>query len=144
MYWIESGMGWAMFGAAFIFIFILLGILAENQRQKRKLARQELLQKERFMAMEKGLPLPEWDPAALVDEGYAISGAEASKRSRQTFRLVTLALGFFLAFTGIGLLVAFNLAPTDDWEDIATVGAIPLMAGLGLLLFYYLTRGENA
>jgi O-antigen/teichoic acid export membrane protein len=141
---IESGMGWAIFGAAFIFIFILLGILAENQRQKRKLARQELLQKERFKLMEQGMPLPDWDPAALVDEGIAVSSAEAHERSRQMFRLVSLALGYFLAFAGIGLLVAFNVAPTDDWEDIATVGAIPLMAGIGLLLFHYLSRGESS
>lgn len=139
---IDSGMGWAIFGAAFIFIFILLGILAEHQRQRRKLARQELLQKERFMAMEKGLPLPEWGAELLDDNGTAVSTAETQKRRREWFRLVTLAVGFFFAFAGLGMLVAFGLAPGDEWEGITTVGAIPLMAGVGLLLFYFLTRNE--
>ena len=139
---IDSGMGWAIFGSAFIFIFILLGIFAESQRQKRKLARQELLQKERFMAMEKGLPIPEWESSIVDEEGAPFSSAEAYERKKQAFRLVTFALGFFFTFTGLGMLLAFNLAPGDDWKDVATVGAIPVMAGVGLLLFYYLTRNR--
>ena len=39
---IDTGMGWAIFGVLFIFIFILLGILGESQRQKAKLAKQEI------------------------------------------------------------------------------------------------------
>ena len=137
---IDSGMGWAIFGAAFIFIFILLGILGENLRQKRKLMRQELMQKERMMMAEKGLPLPEWDAAALDDDGNPISSSESYERRRQWFRMVSLAIGFLLAFSGLGMLLAFHLAPDDGWHDIVTVGAIPLMAGIGLLLFYFLTR----
>ena len=140
MFMIDSGMGWAIFGALFVFIFILLGILAESQRQKRKLARQELLQKERFMAMEKGLPLPEWDAALLDDQGELLNNAEAQGRRREWFRLVTLCIGLLLAFGGIGMTVAFNLSSDRGFNDLGTIGAIPFMSGLGLLLFYYLTR----
>lgn len=140
---IDSGLGWAIFGAAFVLIFILLGILGEHMRQKRKLMRQELQQKERLMMLEKGLPLPEWDAVALDDNGNAISSAESYERRLQWFRLVSLAIGFLLAFSGLGMLLAFHLAYGNDWRDIATIGAIPLMAGIGLFLFYFLTRDMN-
>jgi hypothetical protein len=137
---IDSGMGWAIFGAAFIFIFMMLGILAENQRQKRKLARQELLQKERFMAMEKGLPLPEWGSGLLENDGPVLSDDEAQKRRMAWFRLVTLCVGLFLAFAGAGMTIGFSLSIDVGFRELAMVGLIPFMAGLGLLLFYYLTR----
>jgi hypothetical protein len=137
---IDTGMGWAIFGVLFIFIFILLGILGESQRQKAKLAKQELLQKDRMMAMEKGLPLPEWDASMLDEDGTRISSAEAHVRKKEWFRLVTMAVGLVLVFAGAGMLVAFNFAPTPDWKDIASVGFIPFMAGLGLLLFHRLSR----
>ena len=46
----QSGMEWALFGAGFVFVFVLLAILGEWLRQKRKLKMQEILQKERIMA----------------------------------------------------------------------------------------------
>jgi O-antigen/teichoic acid export membrane protein len=140
---IDSGMGWAIFGAAFVFIFILLGILAESQRQKRKLQRQELLQKERFMAIEKGLPMPEWDTAILDEDGAPVSSLEAYERRREWFRLVSLCIGLILLFGGIGMTIAFQLAPYGSWDDIETVGAIPAMAGVGLLLFHVLSRPRS-
>ncbi len=140
---LNSGMGWAIFGSAFIFIFILLGILAEGQRQKRKLARQELIQKERFMAMEKGLPLPEWDATMLDDEGAVLSSAEAHARGKEKFRLVSLCVGFILAFSGIGMIIAFHFSSDRGFHELTTIGAIPLMAGIGLFLFYLLTRNPS-
>jgi hypothetical protein len=140
---IDSGMGWAIFGAAFIFIFILLGLLGENQRQKRKLARQELLQKERFMAMEKGLPLPEWDAGLLDDEGSVISSQEVYERNRERFRLVSLCVGLLLAFSGIGMSLAFHFSSDRGFNELDTIGLIPLMAGIGLLLFFALTRPKQ-
>jgi hypothetical protein len=137
---IDSGMGWAIFGSAFIFIFILLGILAESQRQKRKLEKQKMLQKERFLAMEKGLPVPEWGAGMLDDEGTVISSAEAHERSKEKFRLASLCVGLILAFCGIGMMLAFHFSSDTGFHDIDTIGLIPLMAGIGLLLFYVLTR----
>ncbi|MDX1459540.1 MAG: DUF6249 domain-containing protein [Xanthomonadales bacterium] len=141
---IDSGMGWAIFGAAFIFIFILIGVLGEHLRQKRKLERQELLQRERIAMLDKGVPLPDWNEMNVDEDGERVSGLEAHERRKQWFRLVTLAIGLFLSFAGVGMLLAFNLAPDDSWQDIATVGAIPLTAGVGLLLFYALTREPGA
>ncbi|NNE04777.1 MAG: hypothetical protein HKN15_03520 [Xanthomonadales bacterium] len=139
---IDPGMGWAIFGVSFIFIFILIGILAESQRQKSKLARQELLQKERLAAIEKGIPLPDWDTVMLDEDGSLVSSAEAHERRRQWFRMLTLALGLLMCFAGIGMLFAFNIGADNDFRDIGTIGAIPIMAGIGLLLFYALTRKE--
>jgi hypothetical protein len=140
---IDSGMGWAIFGVSFIFIFILLGILGESQRQKSKLARQELLQKERLAAMEKGIPLPDWDAAMLDSEGAVISTAEAHIRRKEWFRLVSLCVGFVLTFAGVGMTIAFHFAPDNAFKEIETIGGIPFMAGLGLLLFYFLSKEES-
>ena len=137
---IDSGMGWAIFGVSFVFIFILIGIMGESQRQKAKLAKQELLQKERMMAMEKGLPLPEWDSAMLDDNGAVVSSAEAHERRKEWFQLVSLCLGLILVFAGIGMTLAFHFSSDRGFHDIVTIGLIPFMTGLGLLLFYFLTR----
>lgn len=139
----DEGMGWAIFGVSFIFIFMLLGILAESLRQKAKLARQQMVQKERLAAMEKGLPLPDWDATLLNDDGARLGSAEAHERSRQWFRLVAFCIGLLLSFGGVGVLVAFNIGANNAFEEISTVGAVPLMAGIGLLLFYALTRNGS-
>lgn len=140
---IDTGMGWALFGMTFIFIFILLGILAESVRRKSKLARQELLQKERLFAMEKGLPLPEWGDAMLDDAGGAVSSEVAYKRRREWFKLVSLCIGLVLTFGGIGMMLAFHYSFDESFRDIETIGGIPFMSGLGLLLFYFLTRNQD-
>ena len=138
----DSGMAWAIFGVAFIFLFALLGVLIESQRQKTKLARQELVQKERLAAIEKGVPLPDWDSTMLDDDGSLVSTAEAHERRRQWFRMISLCIGLLLSFAGAGMLVAFNIGADNEFRDIGTVGAIPVMAGVGLLLFYALTRKD--
>lgn len=140
---IASGMGWALYGMAFIFIFILLGILADSQRRKSKIARQELLQKERLFAMEKGLPLPDWDDAMLDEAGASVHSAETYKRRKEWFKLVTLCTGLILTFGGVGMVLAFRFSFDTSFRDIETIGAIPFMAGLGLLLFYFLTRNQE-
>jgi len=141
---IDSGMGWAIFGVSFIFIFILIGILGESQRQKAKLAKQDLLRKERMMAMEKGLPLPEWDSALLDDDGAVVSNSEAHERRKEWFQLVSLCIGLILVFAGMGMTLAFHFSSDSGFNEITTIGYIPFMAGLGLLLFYYLTRKKAA
>lgn len=138
----DSGMAWAIFGVTFIFLFALMGVLIESQRQKSKLARQELLQRERLAAIEKGVPLPDWDSMMLDDDGALVSTAEAHERRRQWFRMISLCIGLLLAFAGAGMLVAFNIGSDNEFRDIGTVGAIPVMAGIGLLLFYALTRND--
>lgn len=138
----DSGMAWAIFGVTFIFLFALMGVLIESQRQKSKLARQELLQRERLAAIEKGVPLPDWDSMMLDDDGSLVSTAEAHERRRQWFRMISLCIGLLLAFAGTGMLVAFNIGSDNEFRDIGTVGAIPVMAGVGLLLFYALTRND--
>ena len=133
-------MEWAIFGATFVFGLIVLGILADHVRQKRKIRQQEMLQRERLAAMEKGLPIPDWDPALLDEEGAVSASPEVMQRRREWFRFITLWTGLVLVFGGIGMFAGFRLSWEEDFRDIASLGALPFFTGLGLLLFYFLTH----
>jgi hypothetical protein len=137
-------MEWAVFGALFVFGVVVLGIIADFMRQRRKMQQQELLQKERLMAMEQGVPLPEWNPALLADDAYGTVSPEVHERRLQFFRFIVLCLGVVLAFGGVGMGIGFGMSMETDLRKLASVGAIPFMTGLGLLLFYFLTRNRNA
>jgi hypothetical protein len=127
---------WPIFGALFIFALLLLGILRHHLNEKRKIAIREIMQKERIVAMEKSLPLPEWDQDLLSDS----SQPKPPSNIRQHilwFRLLSLCLGLFMFFAGIGMLLGFSMS--EDLRSIAPIGMVPTMIGVGLLLFYRLS-----
>lgn len=105
--------------------------------EKRRVAEREILQKERLLAMEKGLPLPEWDKDLLAsDLDDAVNGKRPSEL--QVFRTIALGIGLLLVFGGIGLMLALALTGAD-WP----MGLVLVMSGIGLLLFYTLTRERH-
>ena len=74
------------------------------------------------------------------------TGAPAPPRANSSIkgllwvRLTGLCLGWFLLFTGIGTVIGFSLVMDPDMRSIWAVGFIPAMGGVGLLLFYHLSR----
>ena len=137
-------MEWAIFGSAFVLILIALAILAEHLRQKRRQSLQAMAQQERMAAMEKGLPLPEYDILPGAGSGQELDTEAVQARRMAWFRFTALCLGLVFAFAGIGMGVAFQFSMDRGFHGLATLGAIPLMTGIGLLVFYFLTRNTSA
>jgi hypothetical protein len=119
---------WALFGGGFIMFWAVIIALTQHLRAVRRLRHLELIHKERMLSLEKGIPLPE------------DSSAAPSPLSAAALQSLSLALGLLLVFVGIGLALAHSLAADQDSARSWTVGLIPAMAGLGLLLYAWLAH----
>ncbi len=82
--------------------------------------------------MEKGLPIPEFSDT----NGIPVNGTDQHKRKVQWFRMTALSIGMIFTFAGFGMGMAFHFSADSGFHGLATIGMIPFMAGLGLLLFY--------
>ena len=113
-----------------------LVILARHLNEKNRMRAREILHKERMLAMQNNVSLPEGslETSDLVQDRSTMSPAQALA----WFRIVALCIGFFLLFGGIGMNFAFGVA--EDFASMWSIGWIPTMAGLGLLVFYRLSR----
>ena len=116
-------MEWALFGVTFVITFVLIVILGEHLRQKRKLALREIIQKERMAAMEKGLQLPAYNEDILDDGHTAADSAESYRRKVQWFRFTSLSVGIFMIFGGTGFFLGLSLSPNPELNRLATLGA---------------------
>jgi hypothetical protein len=117
---------WALFGGGFIVFWALIISWTQHLRAMRRLRVRELVHKERVLSLEKGLPLPE--------EGVTGGPLPVLLQS------LSLALGLLLFFVGIGLSLAFYLTPDADSSNRWAMGLIPAMAGIGLLLYSWISR----
>lgn len=117
---------WALFGGGFIFFWALLITFTQQLRAARRLRLRELEHKERLLALEKGLPLPEEPPA-----GFSPAGLLS----------LALAAGLLLVFLGGGVALALYLGAESRSESTRwSYGLIPVMAGVGLLLYSWIGR----
>jgi len=116
---------WALFGGGFIVFWAILISWAQHLRATRRLRERELLHKERVLALEQGISLPD-------DRGPDTFVAPA-------LQSLALALGFLLLFLGIGLSLAFYLTSDVDDSSQWAMGVIPAMAGIGLLLYSWVS-----
>ena len=110
-------------------------LVGRNIKEKSRLKESEMVHRERIEAMQQGLPVPE---APEVPTTGSAASVRISRLSIHWFRAVSLALGLLFLFTGIGMCFAFSIG--EDYRDVWTIGMIPAMAGIGLLLFYALSR----
>lgn len=121
-------------------------------RQRRMLRLKEMAHKERLAALEQGVPVAELPDQELEEElmgrGEAAmvetSGSLGNGRALQWVRVVALGIGLLSVFSGLGWYVGVRLVPeTTDTAGIpalASLGFIPVLSGIGLLLFYAMTR----
>ena len=97
--------------------------------------------------MEKEIEAPpldhEIERSLLATEPAAAPG-NGSVKGVLWVRLIALCFGWFMLFGGLGIVGGFSLVMDRDMQDIWAVGFIPAMAGIGLLLFYYLSRNYGA
>ena len=110
-------------------------LVGRSIREKSRLKESEMVHRERIEAMQQGLPVPELSEVPTTGSGASV---RISRHSIHWFRAVSLALGLFFLFIGIGMCFAFSIG--EEFRDVWTIGMIPAMAGIGLLLFYALSR----
>ena len=128
-------------GVAFIFGLISFGLVRKALADKERLQLREMIHRERMAAIEKNMPL----------EGIHLEDAtmpEVTVTSSRTdtiawIRFTALFLGLAFFFGGIGMSVGFRIAPEPDFNDIWSIGLIPTLTGFGLLIFYFMTHGQN-
>jgi len=127
-----------IFTLFWVFGWVILLLVAWHMRSSRRQRQLELQHKERMMAMEKGIPLPELP--AEEDSGRR-SGlvAEIVGAIRINPRW-PLGLGALFVMLGIGISAALALSQEDYHYRVWSFGLIPVFFGLGLMLHYALTR----
>ncbi len=130
---------WPIFGTVFILILLAMSLIGAQLSASRKLKLRQIEKEERVKAMEAGVPLPEVAQIG-ASEVFNADHEAGFQRQVQWFRLLSLAVGLFLVFTGAGMGLAFKLSGDADLNDLASIGAMPMFAGFGLLLFWFLSK----
>lgn len=124
-------------GMIFTALAVVFFLVIRHQNLQRYRIRLETIQKERLIAMEKGVPMPElhgYDdetPARSVDALIALMGRNPRW---------PISVGSVLIVGGIGTCVALMLSLEPYHNRVWSMGLIPVSIGLGLLLQYRLTR----
>jgi hypothetical protein len=125
-----------MFSLLWVFGWVILLLVAWHLRSSRRERKLEREHKERMMAMEKGIPLPEL-PAD--DEPRRPLAAELVGSIRINPRW-PLGLGALAVMLGAGISTALALSQEAEHYRVWSFGLIPVFFGLGLMLHYALTR----
>jgi Domain of unknown function (DUF6249) len=115
-------------------------------RQYLKLRKQhserEMLHRERLLAMEKGIPLPEFP--ALVEEPNGSLLDYMSASMKHVAPKLTLGCGLILIFGGAGIVASFIIVPDSELHKVWSVGLIPGFIGVGFVLYYlFMRRSEQ-
>ncbi len=134
---------WPLFGVSIFLAAYLISVLASYLRNKNRIRQQEMIHRERLAAIEKGTPLPEWDKDMLSEEKRTTAYMQTPGQQFRWFRYVSLCVGLFLSLGGFGMFWAFVISEDNELAEMASIGFIPMMAGVGLLLFYFLTKKER-
>ena len=118
-------------------IFALVWGLKYLQVRKRREER-EMVHRERMLAIEKGIPLPEIPP---VEENGTAALAHYRK---DLLPRISLGCGILLVFLGLGVIAALQISPIPEAHQAWSMGIIPLMLGVGLLIYYAMLRLSRA
>jgi Domain of unknown function (DUF6249) len=98
----------------------------------------EMLHRERLLAMEKGIPLPEFPTLAEEPSGSLLDYMSGSMKD--VIPKLTLGCGLILIFGGAGMVAAFLIAPDSELHKAWSVGLIPAFIGVGFILYYLFIR----
>ena len=116
---------------------VLAGLLLFTFLQYRlKRRRTEIIHQERMVAMEKGIPLPEFPNLEPGPSPFLLARLAAKPGSPQASLLTGI---IFLCASVGGMIVLFYLLPLD--RHLYWILPLPLaLVGIGLLLYYVLFR----
>ena len=124
---------WALVGLIWIFGWAIIWYLRRSRVESNALKLRDLLHRERLAAIEKGVPLPEIPAEEEADPLWL--RPEAERMRALWLRRSALILGLLFLFGGLGMCAGFYWAPDRGFHGMWTLGFIPAMSGLGLLLY---------
>jgi hypothetical protein len=133
---------WPVFGVTLFLALMAMAMVRSHLSASRKLQLRAIQKEERMKAIEAGVPLPEVDEP-MRGVSPQIESPEAFTRQVQWLRVVSLVSGCFMVFAGIGMFIGFEFSSDRGFREMSTLGSIPTMGGLGLLLFYWLSREHH-
>jgi len=125
----------ALFSLIWIFGWAVLLLVVWHLRASRRERRMVLIHKERMLAMEKGIPLPE--VPEYVDPPSMLADAVSATRLNPRW---PLGIGTISIFLGAGIGVALTLSGDEYHNQISSFGLIGVFLGIGLVLHYFVTR----
>ncbi len=136
-----------IFGLA-ILVLGLVGanLLRRHLREAKQLRVREIIHEERMQAMEHNAPLPDVDDARLIGqlmEGIDDGGGNDGRGLVMAVlwvRIVALCVGLASFFGGIATCVGMFLVKDPEFSNYWAMGLIPTLIGLGLLLFFVMSR----
>lgn len=129
----DQGQFYTAIGILWVFGLIVLSVVGWHLKSKRHMENVRILHAERMRAMEKGLPLPEFPDLSELDD---------HARRRAINPRWPLGVGALLVMGGIGTFLTLNIAP--GFADLAAFGFLPIFLGIGMFLFYFLTKSPSA
>lgn len=125
---------------------VALGIWSRQLRQRKQMQLRDIIHTERMRAMEKGVPFDSLDHEGMTQELAKMNEETQpmesnTNRSVLWIRLYALCLGLLFLFGGLAVVAGFPLVGDPEIKMMWPMGFIPGLIGLGLLLFYGLSRG---
>jgi len=124
-----------LFSLFWVFGWAVLLVVIWHLRASRRERRMALIHKERMLAMEKGIPLPELpeygDPRSTLAE--AVVAARVNPRW-------PLGVGAISILLGVGVSVALAFSGDSYHNQVSSFGLIGVFLGVGLILHYFVTR----
>ncbi len=134
----EDAYFFSALGVVWVFGFAVVLLIAWHLRNRRRIAKLNLIHEERMKAMEKGIPLPEFPDLGDEESVMIIGGGLGVGGDRAGNPRWPLGLGALLVLGGLGLMVAMIAVENELWP----YGLVPVFLGIGMFLFYALTRTE--
>ena len=131
-----------------ILVLGLIGanLLRRHLREAKQLRLREIIHEERMQAMEHNAPLPDVDDAVLIGqliEGFGDGPGNDGRGLAMAVlwvRIVALCVGLASFFGGIATCVGMFLVNDPEFSDYWAMGLIPTLIGIGLLIFYVMSR----
>lgn len=124
---------WALVAFAVAALWLVLRYRFREREARRRHEREELRSRERMAALEQGMVPPEEPPSR-----------EPARDSAVSWESIVLGLGLVLSLAGIGSVVGLHLVPRTPevrgLQEMASLGLIPTMAGIGLVLYWVLLQ----
>ena len=128
--------GHQIIGLLFIVAAAVFFLMLKSQNLRRYQIKLELIHKERLIAMEKGVPMPEvpdYDPPPRQRMETLLGYLRVNPRW-------PLGVGILLVVGGAGTLLALMLSGDPYHRQIWSFGLIPIFLGVGLWLQYLVMR----